>query len=49
MLADKGFFLFKSSLTPEAQKEILAAARAVVKAAPLFRPSMPGSGQPFSY
>lgn len=49
MLANKGFFLFKSSLTTEAQKEIRSAARAVVSQAPLFRPTMPGSGQPFSY
>lgn len=49
MPADKGFFLFKSKLTTEAQQEVLAAARTVVSKAPLFRPSMPGSGQSFSY
>lgn len=49
MPADKGFFLFKSKLTREAQAEIRDAARTVVSQAPLFRPTMPGSGQPFSY
>lgn len=48
MPANKGFFLLKSKLTKVTQREILAAARAVVKQAPLFRPSMP-SGQSFNY
>ncbi len=48
MPANKGFFLLKSKLTKVVQQEILAAARAVVKQAPLFRPSMP-SGQSFNY
>ena len=46
--ANKGFFLLKSRLTKVVQQEVLAAARAVVKQAPLFRPSMP-SGQSFNY
>lgn len=49
MPADKGFFLFKSKLTRAAQEEIRDAARTVVSQAPLFRPTMPNSGQPFSY
>lgn len=49
MPASEGFFLFKSKLTKVAQEEILAAARAIVRQAPLFRPTMPGSGQPFNY
>ncbi len=48
MPANKGFFLLKSKLTKVIQQEVLAAARAVVKQAPLFRPSMP-SGQSFNY
>jgi len=48
MLANKGFFLLKSNLTQEVQKEVLAAARAIVRSAPLFRPTMP-SGQSFNY
>ncbi len=48
MPANKGFFLLKSKLTKAIQQEILAAARAVVKQAPLFRPSMP-SDQSFNY
>lgn len=48
MLANKGFFLLKSKLTQEVQKEVLVAARAVVKQAPLFQPTMP-SGQAFNY
>ena len=48
MPASKGFFLLKSKLTKVTQQEILAAARTVVKQAPLFRPSMP-SGQSFNY
>lgn len=49
MPADKGFFLFKSKLTKEIQQEIVSAARAIVSQAPLFTPTMPGSGQPFNY
>lgn len=49
MPANEGFFLFKSKLTKVAQQEILAAARVIVRQAPLFRPAMPGSGQPFNY
>lgn len=49
MPASEKFFLFKSKLTKEAQQEILAAARRVVRQAPLFRPTMPVSGQPFGY
>ena len=45
---NQGFFLLKSRLTKAIQQEILAAARAVVKQAPLFRPSMP-NGQYFNY
>ena len=48
MPANKGFFLLKSRLTKVVQQEVLAAARIVVKQAPLFRPSMP-SGQSFNY
>lgn len=48
MPANKGFFLLKSRLTRVVQQEILAAARAVVGQAPLFRPTMP-SGQSFNY
>lgn len=48
MPANRGFFLLKSKLTKAIQQEILAAARVVVKQAPLFRPSMP-SGQSFNY
>ena len=48
MPANKGFFLLKSKLTKVTQQEVLAAARAVVRSAPLFRPSMP-SGQSFNY
>ncbi len=48
MPANKGFFLLKSKLTKVLQQEILAAARVVVKQAPLFRPTMP-SGQSFNY
>ena len=48
MPANKGFFLLKSRLTKAVQQEILAAARTVVKQAPLFRPTMP-SGQSFNY
>ena len=48
MPANKGFFLLKSKLTKAVQQEILAAARAVVKQSPLFRPSMP-NGQSFNY
>ncbi len=36
MLANKGFFLLKSRLTKVTQQEVLAAARAVVRSAPLF-------------
>ncbi len=43
MPANKGFFLLKSRLTKVVQQEILAAARAIVKQAPLFRPTMVGS------
>lgn len=49
MLSTKGFFLIKSRLDRAAQQEILAAARLVVKQAPLFRPVMPRSGQSFNY
>lgn len=49
MLSTKGFFLIKSRLNKAAQQEILAAARLVVKQAPLFRPAMPRSGQQFNY
>ncbi len=48
MPANKGLYLLKSKLTKVIQQEILAAARAVVKQAPLFRPSMP-NGQSFNY
>ncbi len=48
MPANKGFYLLKSKLTKVTQQEILAAARAVVKQAPLFRPNMP-NGQSFNY
>ena len=48
MPANKGFFLLKSKLTKVTQQEILAAARAVVKQAPLFRPTM-SNGQSFNY
>ena len=48
MPANKDFFLLKSKLTKVTQQEVLAAARAVVRSAPLFRPSMP-SGQSFNY
>lgn len=48
MPANNGFFLLKSRLAKVIQQEVLAAARAVVKQAPLFRPTMP-SGQSFSY
>ena len=48
MPANKGFFLLKSKLAKVTQQEVLAAARAVVRSAPLFRPSMP-SGQSFNY
>jgi alkylated DNA repair protein (DNA oxidative demethylase) len=48
MPANKGFFLLKSKLTKVTQQEVLAAARAVVRSATLFRPSMP-SGQSFNY
>jgi alkylated DNA repair protein (DNA oxidative demethylase) len=48
MPANKGFHLLKSKLIKAIQQDILAAARAVVKQAPLFRPSMP-SGQSFNY
>ncbi len=47
MPASKGFFLLKSRLTKVVQREILAAARAVVKQAPLFRPTM-ANGQSFN-
>ena len=46
--ANKGFFLLKSKLTKAVQQEILAAARAVVEQAPLFRPTM-ANGQSFNY
>lgn len=48
MTGNKGFFLLKLRLTKETQREILAAARAVVKQAPLFQPTM-ANGQPFNY
>lgn len=48
MPANNGFFLLKSRLTKAIQQEILAAARVVVKQAPLFQPTMP-SGQSFNY
>ena len=35
-------------LTPAAQREMLAAVRDVVAAAPLYRPTMPVSGRPFT-
>lgn len=49
MPAEQGFFLFKSKLTKVAQQEIRDAARVIVSQAPLFRPTMPGSDQPFNY
>ncbi len=48
MPGNKGFLLLKSRLTKVVQQEVLAAARAVVKQAPLFRPTM-SSGQSFNY
>ncbi len=48
MITNQGFFLLKSRFTKVVQQEILAAARTVVKQAPLFRPTMP-SGQSFNY
>jgi len=48
MPANKGFFLLKSRLTKVVQQEVLEAARAIVKQAPLFRPTMP-TGQSFNY
>ena len=48
MPANKGFLLLKSRLTKAMQQEILAAARTVVRQAPLFKPTMP-SGQSFNY
>lgn len=48
MLTNQGFFLLKSRLTQQAQQEVLAAARAIVTQAPLFRPTM-ANGQSFNY
>ncbi len=48
MITNQGFFLLKSKLTKVLQQEILAAARAVVQQAPLFRPTM-ANGQSFNY
>ena len=48
MITNQGFFLLKSKLSKVAQQKILAASRAVVKQAPLFRPTMP-NGQSFNY
>ena len=45
---NQGFFLLKSRLSKAVQQEILAAARAVVVQAPLFRPTM-ANGQSFNY
>ena len=43
-----GVFLWREWLSPDAQKALLANLYARLKAAPLSRPAMPGSGKPFS-
>lgn len=41
----RGFEIYKSHLTPDAQRNLIAALRPVLKAAPLFSPVVPGGGQ----
>jgi alkylated DNA repair protein (DNA oxidative demethylase) len=43
-----GFRHLPAYLDPEAQQELLAALRAVIEKAPLYQPTMPRSGNPFS-
>jgi alkylated DNA repair protein (DNA oxidative demethylase) len=43
-----GVFLWRAWLAPKAQQALLSALDARLKAAPLYRPTMPGSGKPFS-
>ena len=39
------FAIYQSHLTPDAQRNLIAALRPVLKAAPLFSPVVPGGGQ----
>jgi alkylated DNA repair protein (DNA oxidative demethylase) len=48
MTALAGFRHLAGYLGPRQQRALLADLRAVIEAAPLFVPRMPGSGQPFS-
>jgi alkylated DNA repair protein (DNA oxidative demethylase) len=43
-----GAFLWREKLSPAAQKSLLAEVQEKLKAAPLYRPVMPGTGKSFS-
>jgi alkylated DNA repair protein (DNA oxidative demethylase) len=43
-----GVFLWREKLSAAAQKSLLAEVQEKLKAAPLYRPVMPGTGKPFS-
>ena len=46
--AAPGALLYPGYLPPAAQQTVLAAVRAVIAEAPLFAPTMPRTGKPFS-
>ena len=46
--AGPGAWLYPGLLSPERQKNVVAALREIIALAPLFAPTMPRSGKPFS-